>query len=138
MQIAGACVLSIMCSRCILAATSTGEVALPDAGFSVEAPPLHLLDLSNDENDLSLNEVNSQGLNFTSNNTEKTAGTLVVFRMAAEPAQRPIIEETFAIEAKSSQTGDFVVPIPAIGAGWALLIGAGMYKVGCKVLRVKG
>lgn len=33
--------------------------------------------------------------------------------------------------------GDYLVPIPAIGAGWALLMGAAMYRVGCRVLKVR-
>lgn len=62
--------------------------------------------------------------------------------MAALPgstsAERSSQADSPLMEAQSNRGGDFLVPIPAIGAGWALLIGVGMYKVGCRVLRVKG
>jgi hypothetical protein len=135
MQIASACVLLLTISQTVSAATTTSGTTPP--AVAQDAPQLHLLDLDSDVTNLVLEDDNSGTIDFVTNSAPSSGGELASLRLTRAMPSRQLIEESPTLDVRSSPTGDFIVPIPAIGAGWILLMGAGMYKVGCRVLRVK-
>jgi len=76
-------------------------------------------------------------LNFSTANEPTGDEAEQLVKLSSKSSKRHVLEEAPTISIQSNRAGEFVVPIPAIGIGWMLLIGAGMYRIGCKVLRVK-
>ena len=93
--------------------------------------------VSIDPSELVFDYTSSGTLNFAVEDPDSADDTAVLAQLSPNQGRRRIMEEAPAIDIQSNRTGEFVVPIPAIGIGWTLLIGAGMYRIGCKVLRVK-
>jgi hypothetical protein len=46
-------------------------------------------------------------------------------------------DPTAAAYSKPKVEESLVVPVPAFGAGWALILGAGMYQIGARTLRLR-
>lgn len=76
-------------------------------------------------------------LSFSTGELDPNLDARSLVQLSAPQPRRGVLEQTPVLNIESTRGGDFVVPIPAIGIGWTLLLGAGMIRVGCKVLRLK-
>jgi hypothetical protein len=64
------------------------------------------------------------------------AGIPPTYRPATKADNAPDDTATAALS-KPKVEESLLVPVPAIGAGWALILGAGMYQIGARALRLR-
>jgi hypothetical protein len=132
-----------MCGRSLRTALLAGLLITINraSGESLQQPTatdLSPIDIvSVEPGDLIFNYSDANSGNFNVANLDSSTDVLSLVQSSSAQPRRTVLEQSPMLSVEASRTGDFVVPIPAIGIGWTLLLGAGMIRVGCKVLRLK-
>ena len=133
LQVAILCGL-LLTTRSTNGSTTTDIPSLDTNGFS-DVSSIHAVSV--DPADLIFDYSASGTLNFSAPNAGMNSDASSLVQLTATPNRHSLLEKSSALTIESTHSGDFVVPIPAIGIGWTLLIGAAMYRVGVRVLRVR-
>lgn len=133
LQVAALCGL-LLAIRDVRGSATT---AIPSADKTCVSGGSSIHVVSLDPAELVFDHSSSGTLDFSAQIIDTDTDTSGLVELSVVPSRHTLLEQASALTIESTNTGDFVVPIPALGIGWTLLIGAAMYRVGVRVLRVR-